>query len=654
MKKSIISLLLLISVLIGWADLAHGQKLTAKPVIIGAVCKRNAEQYARAKQAQAINYPQAYLNYYVHHYTLELEADFTNQALIGHTGFHFRPTGRLDSLVFDLADALNIDSVRYQGQRVSSISRRDNLVYVPLPQGPRALDTLDVWYSGQPGNTGLGSISFANHGRGNVVATLSEPYGARDWWATRQDYFQKIDSIDILLTTNRSGYMGVSNGTLVDTFRLGNKKVWHWKQNYPMVNYLVAIAISNYGCIYDTTVLAGGVLDIRNCYFPQNQVSWQQGTPLVKGQLKTFEQLFRPYPFHRHGYSHTQFTFGGGMEHQTNSFMANLGFDLQAHELGHQWFGDYITCKGMREIWLNEGFATYCEYLIRENLRPTQAAGWRFAASNGAASNVNGRLYKADTADVWGIFDYATTYQKGGMVLHTLRKTIGDSAFFKGVRRYLADTIVANSFARTGDLARNMSLEAGTNLQPFFNAWVYGAGYPNYTLQNTRMVGDTLVFTLNQTPSSAQGPFFPGAMPLSFGNGAATDTTIYVNHQTQGQLVKIRTRYRPTEVYVNWSDDAVTTDRTFTVAPPTSLSTPTLDNELILLPNPVTDELVVAAKGSTTIDGQIRLFDGQGRLVLTAPYQGGQRLNVSMLTSGIYQVEFMGDGGRLATKLVKQ
>ncbi len=624
--------------------------------IINRVCKGNGAALMHKRSTAAVNYPRGYYNYYVNHYNLWIEPDFTTSSITGRTDIHFRPTGPLDTLVFDLSSALRIDSIKFHGQVLPFSRTADQLVLMPLGSAPLPQDTISIWYGGVPNGTGLGTVSFASHSTGIVFATLSEPYGARDWWATRQDYNQKIDSIDVFITTRRAGYKGISNGVLQDTSTVGNARIWHWKHKYPIVNYLVAVAVSNYQVRKDTVNLQGGLMNLEDYFFPQNRLSWFRDAPVVKAQLRNFERIWTPYPFQREKYGHTQFTFGGGQEHQTNSFMADLGFDLMAHELAHQWFGDLVTCKGMREIWLNEGFASYNEYLTDEGLNPSGLASWRQQAVAAAIGAPNGRIYKFDTANVWGIFDYATTYQKPGILLHQLRKTIGDTAFFKGIRNYLNDPIVRFNLARTGDLERNISAAAGQSMAAFFDAWIYQPGFPNYTLTNVVLAGDTLKFTINQSPSSAAATaFFPGAVPFTFGNGLSTDTTVYINHLVQGQQVKIRSRFVPTTVRVNATNEAITSSRRFNVTPVTSISQYSLvAANLSVWPNPTVDRVYIAIPGQTEFVGKVQVRDLSGRTILQRDLIGGQALDLVNLASGMYQVRLVTSSGTWQTTLSKQ
>ncbi len=139
------------------------------------------------------------------------------------------------------------------------------------------------------------------------------------------------------------------------------------------------------------------------------------------------------------------------MEHTTVSFMGSFSRGLIAHELAHQWFGDKITCGSWKDIWLNEGFATFLTGLVSENLDgPEGHLDWKTSKINSITSQPDGSVYlsDADTTSVSRIFSSRLTYNKGSMVLHMLRKKLGDEVFFQGVKNYLSHPDLAYAYAK--------------------------------------------------------------------------------------------------------------------------------------------------------------------------------------------------------------
>ena len=201
-----------------------------------------------------------------------------------------------------------------------------------------------------------------------IMWTLSEPFGARDWWPCKQDLSDKIENIDFYITAP-SAYKGVANGLEVSEIANNNgTKTVHYQHNYAIPAYLVAFAVTNYQIYQQTAGTAPNTFPIVNYIYPENYNSAVNQVAVTLPIMNLFENLFETYPFHEEKYGHAQFGWGGGMEHTTVSFMGSFSRDLIAHELAHHWFGNKITCGTWKDIWLNEGFAEYMSGLVYENL----------------------------------------------------------------------------------------------------------------------------------------------------------------------------------------------------------------------------------------------------------------------------------------------
>jgi aminopeptidase N len=351
---------------------------------------------------------------------------------------------------------------------------------------------------------------------------LSQPYGAHYWWPCFENLKDKIDSIDIELMVD-TPYIAVSNGLLISQTTIGNKQSFLFKHRYPVATYLVAIAVAKYDKYTQSAFLPSinQNLDIVNYTFPHNNLIDNQNKTLetVK-MMRLFDSLFGTYPFHKELYGHAQFTWGGGMEHQTMSFMSNFNYDLIAHELAHQWFGDKVTCGSWKELWLNEGFATYLNLICYEflesktewyqNLKKFGEDVMRFP---------NGSVYAYDTVNVNRLFEYRTTYQKGAMILHQLRWVIGDEAFFNSLKEYINDTQLSYNFSRQSHLKYYLEKNSNTDLTDYFDDWVYGEGYPIYDISWVQK-GEQLNIDISQMQSHSSVDLFNIDLPLLVrGNG---------------------------------------------------------------------------------------------------------------------------------------
>jgi hypothetical protein len=246
--------------------------------------------------------------------------------------------------------------------------------------------------------------------------------------------------------------------------------------------------------------------------------------------MTIFRNLYGEYPFIREKYGHAEFGRQGGMEHQTISSMGVFNEYIMAHELAHQWFGDKITCRDWENIWLNEGFATYSEALYAENAYGKQAYNdfMRFRMSN--AKLAQGSVYVQDVNSISEIFNGNRSYAKGSVILHMLRGITGDSLFFRIMKKYSLDTNVAYKTAVTADFQATAEEVTRTDLDYFFNQWIYGEGYPKYDVSwNVTDQGDNnyvaKILILQQTGSNPA--FF--RMPIDIQiTTVAGDTTFRV------------------------------------------------------------------------------------------------------------------------------
>ena len=232
---------------------------------------------------------------------------------------YFVPTGdNFDQLNFDLEDNMRVDSVLYHGSSISFTLSNDNLeIDLPnvIPKG--TLDSLTVVYQGEPIESGFSAFANSTHNGVPVLWTLSEPYGAKTWWPCKQDLIDKIDSIDIFVSTPEQYRVG-SNGVLKSEVPTGTgSKTYHWEHRYPIPAYLISLAVTNYVSVTDYVYLDNGdSLLILNYIYPEELSSVQSELGAIIGQMELFNELFGLYPFAKEKYGHAQCGFGGGMEHQ--------------------------------------------------------------------------------------------------------------------------------------------------------------------------------------------------------------------------------------------------------------------------------------------------------------------------------------------------
>lgn len=444
----------------------------------------------------------------------------------------------ITELFFDLSSALTVDSVFFDFQRISWQHTGDKIILtLPFPVEKTSDHLTTVFYHGTPPATGFGSFMVSTHNNAPGLWTLSEPYGAMEWWPCKESLSDKIDSIDVYITCP-SQYKGASNGKLISDQVSGTKRTAHWKHRYPIATYLVAIAVTNYETYSDFLDLEGGKqMEVLNYIYPEYLETAKSNSTEILDILKFYNSKLITYPFASEKYGHAQFGWGGGMEHQTMSFMANLNFDLVAHEMAHQWFGDYITLASWHNIWLNEGFATYMTGLVYETLKEGYYWPiWKKQQVARITSSTGGSVYVADTTNVSRIFDGRLSYAKGGYLLHMLRWEMGDASFFQGLKDYLTDPSIAYGYASQEKFVQHMEMAAYTSLTEFFNDWYYGEGYPTFMVSeftNIENNGKQMV-RVSQVSSHSSVGFFEMHLPLRvWKDGNYRDVRLHHTAQNQ-------------------------------------------------------------------------------------------------------------------------
>jgi aminopeptidase N len=557
----------------------------------------------------------------------------------------FRTTADLDTLDFDADGALVIDSVVYHGQTLTALRTTADLIRIALPAflSAGAYDSITVVYHGIPASNGFGSFEISTHNGQPVLWTLSEPFGARDWWPCRQTLDDKIDSLDVIIT-HPAPYRSASNGVIVEDTLIGNERITHWQHRYPIATYLVAIAVTNYARFDLDVALPGGTVTVINLCFPEDSAYAASGAGVVVQQMQLYDSLFGEYPFIREKYGQAQFGWGGGMEHQTMTFLGNWEAELIAHELAHHWFGDRITCGSWRDIWLNEGFATYLSGLCYEFLEPERWKPFREKLVLDGTRLEEGSVLCDDTTAVSRIFSGPLSYSKAAMVLHMLRQRIGDPAFFAGLRAYALDPSLAYGFAQTPDLQRSVEDACQCDLDPFLAEWYEGSGFPQYTAYWEHTADNSITVQLYQSSSADDGRFF--RQPLELGlKGSQRDTVVRVFPQVSGERFDFETGFRVTDVVIDPNVNSFTTgNRVYRKAVDPA-------DELLVYPNPADGQVTIRFDRPAVFYRPLRLrvFGAEGRLLRSETVTFTPALEYLLqtddLANGLYLLELSDNQG---------
>ncbi len=449
-------------------------------------------------------------------------------------------------ITVDLSSDLIVDSIKMKEQKLGFSADSDR-INIDLGQALQGKNFFTVFYHGVPPENGFGTFTTSTHYYGikPIMWTLSEPYGAKDWFPTKNNLGDKIDSIDIIVHT-KPEYRVASNGVLVLDTVTGKERTVHWKSRYPIASYLVAIAVTNYDVFVDTARIGDSiVLPVMNFVYPEDLREAKSKLPYATKCLEFFSKKFIPYPFYKEKYGQAEFGWGGGMEHQTMTFVSDFSQPMLSHELAHQWFGDYITCGSWSEIYLNEAFATYLEGLTAEaGIADYSFSQWLTLARVYAFADTRNSIYVKDTSKVNRIFYYNLTYMKSALFLHMLRWMMGDSAFFAGLRNYLTDSNLVYGFAHTPDLEWNLEKACGCDLSFMFQQWVYGTGYPFYDIKVVQLDSNNYFVKVNQKPRSKNVKFFRLKLPLVFQGVDGSDSVVVLDNIENGQQFGVSLPFR--------------------------------------------------------------------------------------------------------------
>jgi aminopeptidase N len=484
--------------------------------------------------------------YNVHFYWLDISVNplstyINGNVTIGATTL----VDKLDTFAVELIPEMAIDSAFMNGAKLDKPVRNADNVLFPISeiQGKGSPFSVKIYYHGTSPTGGFFSgvsTAYNKTWDKHVAWTLSEPFAAKTWFPVKQDLKDKADSAWIFLTVD-SNYMAGSEGLLTRVVDLGNgKKRYEWKTRYPIDYYLLSYAVADYR---DFSFYAhpdnptGDSVLVQNYIYNSDEYLLQNKSRIKRTGdfIDLYVKLFGPYPFRKEKYGQCLTELHGGMEHQTMTTLGNFGFDLVAHELGHMWFGDNVTCADWSDIWVNEGFATYADYLSNEYILGDSIAKiFILKAQKSAMSQPGGTVFVPEDqiymGNEWRIFNGRLSYDKGAAIIHMLRHEIdNDSVFFRILKTY--QVRFAGSTATGDDFKSVVNDVTGKDYTWFFKQWYYGEGYPLYSIEwydsaNTVHVSST------QSTSTDNPGFFKMWMDYEFQFENGHDTLIRLQQTT--------------------------------------------------------------------------------------------------------------------------
>ncbi len=418
--------------------------------------------------------------------------DFVSKTISGRTDLKLvSKINGLGSVRLNLMQ-LTADSV-FVGETAVAFEHNDEDLIVEIPEmqsGDTAV--VSVYYHGVPAHDdNFGGFYFNGEYAYNVgVALYDQPHNYGRCWFPCVEEFTDKSTYSFNICTE-VGKMAVCNGMLTDSTDVGDSlRVWTWRLDEPVPTYLASMAVGDYKCYSDTIHGLEAVVPVAIYAKPSVYPNVESSFVNLKTIFRMFEQRFGAYSWPRVGYVCTAMT-GGAMEHATNIAYPNMFVNgtltyqsVYAHELFHHWFGDLITCKTPYEMWINEGFASFSEPLTEELLYSTDEFDAYINHIRNTHTEVLNNIVKTDgghyalNAVPQNVTYGMHSYQKGALVIHSLRAYMGDSLFFSSLKNLLEQYKYKNiSSEEFFDVLSSIS---GKNLTDFYNDWINQPGFLDF------------------------------------------------------------------------------------------------------------------------------------------------------------------------------
>lgn len=606
--------------------------------------------------------------YNVHFYSLDLAMNNLVTTVAGTAEIHAKANVLLDSALFELFPTMTISEVRVNGLAVT-YSRNASAVKAPVNASLGQSFIISVDYNGTPptaatnplGGSGMTNASSPSWGN-QVTWSLSEPFSAYEWWPCKQSLSDKADSVSVKVTVPSTCKAG-SNGLLENVVDLGNgTSRYEWKHRHAIDYYLISVAVAQYVeyTVYANPVGALAPIMIQNYIYdnPATLPNFQSDIDETVDFIELFSDLYGMYPFADEKYGHCMAPISGGMEHQTMTSQGFFNKGLTAHELGHQWWGNSVTCASWADIWVNEGFASYSEYLMLENLYPSEKNQHMLDVHDNVMSQTGGSVWVLDSLNEGRIFSGRLTYDKGASIIHTMRFMLNDDIdFFQALKNFQID--FADSVARGIDFKETLEAESGLDLTNMFNEWYFGEGYPTYSAR-WNSVGANLFLEISHTASMPSiTPTFTNPLEMRFSRSGLSDTIIRFDINTNldqyfveniGTVTNI-VSFDPNNWVINKVGTKVNDVNFIELADLENLS---VAKDLFIYPNPTNGTISIG--GSFTGEAQLTIVASNGAVLVNKIVQSKEVIDVSNIESGVYFVEllFISTGDVKRTKLIRK
>lgn len=458
----------------------------------------------------------------------------------------------LSQLRLDL-EQLPVQTVSVNGQ-AATFQYNSPALWIDFPIPGMPGDTLDVViaYGGTPVTdpSGWGGVYYSNNYFFNLgVGFDADPHSFGRAWFPCFDNFVERCAFTISVSS-QAAYPAYCNGALLSETSAGPGLVKRiWALNEPIPSYLACFASGPYTSFLRSYPGENGPVSVEIAAAAADTNKVKASFQNLPQAIEAFEYWFGPFQWNKIGYSLVPFN-AGAMEHATNVAIMRSAIDgslnfqtLWAHELSHHWWGDLATCSTAEDMWLNEGWAVYCEHLFTEKVNGQTA--FRTAVRDNFLSvlqnaHVNEGGYRAVSGLPHSLTYGQHTYNKGAVVAHNLRGYMGDSLFRAGLRSALAQTSFQDW--SSADFRDKLSLATGYNLQAFFDDWVFAGGFPDYSIDTLETLAspDSITFYRALIRQKLRGaPHYHQAVPLELTLVNAANERLIRRVQVSGPLTEV-------------------------------------------------------------------------------------------------------------------
>lgn len=428
----------------------------------------------------------------------KINLDFSNLSslsIAGNTELQIIPMfNNLKTINLDLLK-LTVDSVQINDVK-TTFSYNDTILKITPILQISTTDTLKitVFYNGKPqkdaewGGMYMNSTSAFNLG----IAFKSNPHNFGKIWFPCVDNFTDHATYDCNIKTATLN-KAICGGNLESITENGDgTHTFHWKLKEEIPTYLASVAVGNFVAVNDTFLGINGKIPINIYVAKADSLDAVKSFKNLKNILSIYENNFGAYMWNRVGYVSTSM---GAMEHATNIAYPTSSIDgtltdeyLYAHELAHHWFGNLITCDKPEDMWINEGWASFCEYIFKEFLYNKDEAK-KYIRNEHSYNLRYLHIEDGGFRALYGIphdYTYSTTvYEKGATVAHSLRGYLGDSLFFSSIKKLLSDFSYKN--ISSFEMRDKLSEYSGMNLTDFFDSWVFDAGFSHFSVDSFKV-----------------------------------------------------------------------------------------------------------------------------------------------------------------------